>query len=281
MKHEVLDHGYVLYVDHMGTDADIVKAARVSYAGDVGHTSDDIKDRRLIRRLMHDHHTSPFEMCELKLEMKMPIFVARQWVRHRTASLNEISARYTVVDDEMFLPEEWAKQSTDNKQGRSDEVIDNNAYYNGAASYVHEAAFAAYNKLLKHSVSRELARTVLPVATYTRWVWKMDLHNLLHLLKLRTDPHAQFETREYANAIYMICQELWPITMEAFNDYVMGAYTLTRHEIDIVKLLIKGVDDREGRQNREKVMKNLRRIYVDGGKMTDTEFTQFRKRFEI
>lgn len=236
-----LDHGFVRVVDYFGDDAAIVQAARVSYGKGTRKTSED---RQLIRYLMRHRHTTPFEMCELKLHVKLPIFVARQWIRHRTANVNEISGRYSLFTDEFYVPqpEHLAVQSSDNKQGR------------GATLSVEEAervrneirresadAYAAYEGLLNdHDLARELARTVLPVNYYTQWYWKVDLHNLLHFLSLRMDPHAQYEIRVFAEAIGQFVKAWVPMTWEAFEDYRLGAVTMSRSALGVVKRMLAG-----------------------------------------
>ena len=228
IKVVVLDHGHVILRDHMGSDASICQAARISYAN-----KGTSKDRQLIRYLMRNRHTSPFEMGELQFEIKMPIFVARQWIRHRTANVNEMSARYTQLPKEMFVPKEVAEQSTDNKQGRGAEITDDHILYN-----IHDAnshGYSTYEWLLGQGVAREIARGVLPLNTYTTMIWKIDLHNLLHFLDLRMHEHAQEEIREYAKVLWRIVAAYFPYTAEAFNDYVLEAYTLSAAELDMVR----------------------------------------------
>jgi thymidylate synthase, flavin-dependent len=227
----VHDHGFVRLVDTMGDDDAIVQAARVSY-GEGTETKSSTES--LIRYLMRHRHTSPFEMCEIKLHIKCPIFIARQWVRHRTASMNEVSGRYSVLPEEMYLPEpEYLQpQSDSNKQGRSGYFSEDEARaileeMDGVTSDAYES----YTELLGSNLSRELARIVLPLSTYTEFYWKIDLHNLLHFLRLRLDEHAQKEIRDYAVAIAEIVTEWVPITWTAFEDYVLNAYTLSAGEI--------------------------------------------------
>lgn len=228
----VLDYGYVKLLDVMGSDEDIVDAARISY-----DRRGKTEDRNLIRYLLRHKHTSPFEMAELKFELKMPIFVARQWVRHRTANMNEVSARYTQLPAEMFVPEEVAIQSTDNKQGRG-AFHSSNMALKSDISRQNNAAYIAYDVLLQNDVSRELARGVLPLNIYTKFVWKMDLHNLMHFLNLRLDPHAQKEIRDYAEVIEKLVALKFPITYEAFVDYVRDAYTCSRMEVELIRELM-------------------------------------------
>lgn len=262
----VLDHGFVGLVDSMGSDAAIVQAARVSY-GD--GTKSVREDRGLIRYLVRHKHTSPLEMCEIKIHIKMPIFVMRQWVRHRTASLNEYSGRYSVMTDEFYLPEPEViqPQSKDNKQGRAGAVTDETATgvrWMMQAAYDHN--YDVYQALLGErdpekfqageviytpydegdalfdpefdGIAREMARTVLPVGNYTELYWKQNLHNMMHLLKLRMDPHAQYEIRAYADAVYKLIQPLFPAALEAFDDYVREATTNSRMETELLKELL-------------------------------------------
>ncbi|TVR01415.1 MAG: FAD-dependent thymidylate synthase [Deltaproteobacteria bacterium] len=225
----VLDHGFVRLVDCMpraveedGETADhaIARAARVSYQAG---TRTSRSDRGLIRYLMRHWHTSPFEMVELKFHAKMPMFVARQWVRHRTASINEISARYSVLPEEVYRPEpgDIRPQSTTNRQGRGDEALDAECTERSLASMdrVAEGAFGAYRSMLEDNVARETARGVLPVNTYTEWYWKANLLNVMRFLQLRLDPHAQMEIRVYAEAMGSLVARLAPWTWEAFEEY--------------------------------------------------------------
>lgn len=220
-------HGYVKLLDVMGSDEDIVDAARISY-----DRRGKSEDRALIRYLLRHRHTSPFEMGELKFELKMPVFVARQWVRHRTASMNEVSARYTQLPAEMFVPEVFSVQSATNKQGRGDETAQDFAY---EVKVTHANTYDLYEKMLNAGVAKEIARGILPFNIYTKFVWKMDLHNLMHFLNLRLDPHAQKEIRDYAEVIEDIVAEYFPMSHEAFVDYVRDSYTLSRMEVELVR----------------------------------------------
>lgn len=261
----ILDHGYVMLVDLMGDEDAIVQAARVSYAAGPKKGKDD---RNLLRYLMRARHTSPFEQACIKLEVKLPIYVERQWARHRTASWNEVSARYSVLPDECQKtdPAAWRLQATDNKQGSSGfvntwvEGFDQSqlqggnypegawkgqnfytspgAYLSEKETKLQEHAREVYEESLKFGVAKEQARCVLPVATYTSKVWTIDLHNLLHFLALRMDPHAQKEIRDYANAIARIVQLWVPNVWEAFEDYRLKAMTFTRQEIDGLKTVL-------------------------------------------
>ena len=239
---KVHDHGLVALCDVMprlvpaGKTADfaIVQAARVSYGQGTKQVNED---RGLIRYLARHRHTTPFEMVEFKFHHVMPIFVARQWIRHRTANVNEYSARYSVVKDRFYKPtiQNVRKQSLQNRQG-GDEAIDEMTarefceYLNRA-----EKIYGEYEKLLEKGVSRELARIALPVNVYTEWYWKCDLHNVLHFLSLRMDAHAQQEIRDYATAMFALIQPIVPIAAEAFLDYQLGAVHLSRLEIEALK----------------------------------------------
>ncbi|CAN5655743.1 FAD-dependent thymidylate synthase [soil metagenome] len=238
----VHDHGLVALIDVMprlapvGKTADyaIVQAARVSYGEGTKQVNED---RGLIRYLARHRHTTPFEMVEFKFHHVMPIFVARQWIRHRTANVNEYSARYSVVRDRFYHPtiDNIRKQSTTNRQG-GDETIDEMTA-NEFVKYLDEseALYAKYEKLLEKGVSRELARIALPVSVYTEWYWKIDLHNLLHFLSLRMDAHAQQEIRDYATAMFELVRPIAPIACEAFIDYNVESMRLSRLEIEAIK----------------------------------------------
>lgn len=221
----------VRLVDHMGSDSAIVEAARVSYAKGTKTVSDD---RALIRYLMRHRHTTPFEMVEFKFYIKCPIFIARQWMRHRTASVNEISGRYSVMEENFFIPENLRTQSTTNHQGSETQMEgDELLLLKQKASC--DLAFHVYDDLLRHGCSRELARTHLPLSTYTEFYWKIDLHNLLHFLKLRMDDHAQKEIQDLAKEVYELIKPIVPFACEAFEDFVIGAVTFTRVEIEALK----------------------------------------------
>ncbi|MDR2794936.1 MAG: FAD-dependent thymidylate synthase [Holosporaceae bacterium] len=238
----VLDHGFVRVIDYMGTDASIVQAARVSYG--IG-TKKAQEDKGLINYLMRHNHTTPFEMCELKLHVKLPIFVMRQWVRHRTANINEYSARYSILGNEFYLPEidQIARQSDSNRQGKSEnamepiqaqEILD-------AIAGVQKDAYEKYSHLLDDmALTREIARTLLPIGIYTEMYWKIDLHNLLHFLKLRTDSHAQYEIRCYANVILDIVKKWVPYTYDAFVNYRQKAVSLPHHCINLINRALGG-----------------------------------------
>lgn len=213
---DVLDHGFVRLVDHMGDDLSIVRAARVSYNADWRSNGDDF---RLIRYLLLNKHTSPFESVIFTFEVKAPIFVFRQWHRHRTWSYNEISARYTELDEDFYVPraEDITTQSTSNKQMRTNEVHPEAECFRQQMRVTNEEAFRVYRKMLQMGCPRELARSVLPVAAYSRMFATVDLHNLLHFLRLRLHPHAQYEIRVYAEAMKQLIASVVPATMAAFN----------------------------------------------------------------
>lgn len=238
----VLDHGFIRVIDYMGNDSSVVQAARVSYG--VG-TKKANEDRGLINYLMRHNHTTPFEMCEIKLHVKLPIFVMRHWVRHRTANINEYSARYSILSNEFYIPElsKISKQSKINKQGRS-EVPMSEENQREIADTLESFSKSAYEKYLHMlddlSLTRELARTILPVNVYTEMYWKIDLHNLLHFLKLRADSHAQYEIRCYANKILDIVKTWVPFTYDAFINYRKNAINISPKYIDLNKRILKG-----------------------------------------
>lgn len=248
----VLDHGFVRVVDYMGNDAAVVQAARVSYGRGTRRVSED---RNLIHYLLRNSHTTPFEMCEIKLHVKLPIFVARQWVRHRMANINEYSARYSILDKEFYLPshENLAMQSSANRQGRGDSLPEEQA--ESVLRVLRsdaEQAYEHYTWMLnddgagnpiddsRYGVSRELARIGLGLNTYTQWYWKVDLHNLLRFLRLRADPHAQYEIRAYAIAILDIVEQWVPLTFEAFQEYQLNSLSLSRTAASLIKRLLAG-----------------------------------------
>jgi thymidylate synthase (FAD) len=244
---KIHEHGFVALVDAMPrlvpqgqtADAAVVQAARVSY----GHGTKKVnEDRGLIRYLLRHRHTTPFEMLEFKFHVAMPIFVARQWIRHRTANVNEYSARYSIVPDRFYKPtlDAVRKQSTANRQGGEEKFVADAAAAPDEArtaeqflQYLDDAEkmYERYEELTKAGVSRELARIALPVSVYTEWYWKCDLHNILRFLSLRMDPHAQEEIRIYADAMYALLEPIVPLTMEAFRDYEMDSVRLTGLEI--------------------------------------------------
>ena len=249
---DVLDHGFVRVIDYMGDDSAIVQSARVSYGKGTKKISND---KGLIKYLMRHRHSTPFEMCEIKFHIKLPIFIARQWIRHRTANVNEYSARYSILDKEFYIPsiENVAAQSVVNNQGRGEVLSTEEA--SEVISILKkdaEQTYANYESLLnensegealdnsKPGVARELARMNLTLNTYTQWYWKIDLNNLLHFLALRADAHAQYEIRVYADIMLDIVKKWVPITYEAFEDYRIGGTELSGKEINLLKKLLKG-----------------------------------------
>jgi thymidylate synthase (FAD) len=266
----VLDHGFVSLVDYCGSDASIARAARCSYGAGTRSISDDAK---LIRYLIRHRHSSPLEMMDFTFHIKAPIFVIRQWVRHRTASLNEYSGRYSVMPLQFYMPERGIVkyQSKDNKQGRSGEV--SKSRYRDFCNFhqsIRDLASAYYEEDINDDISRELARIDLPLSTYTELYWKMDLHNLLHFLKLRCDEHAQYEIRVFANVIAAMVKETNPIAFDAWMDYVYMAKSLsdiearalfqlthgdilTRYERAIKEMEISGASKREISEFDEKI----------------------------
>lgn len=239
----VLDLGFVQPIDYMGNDIDIVQAARVSYGPSTRKVHDD---RGLLRYLMRHRHTTPFEMCEVKFRCKMPIFVARQWIRHRTANVNEMSLRYSEAPDEFYVPalEHVTLQSTTNRQGRDAETevpLELRERVRALLHARHDQLYADYQTLAGElGIARELARTLLPVSLYTQWIWKIDLHNLLHFLDLRMDPHAQVEIRLFATAMADFVRAWVPLSWEAFVDYRREALPLTRLEAQALAHMLRG-----------------------------------------
>lgn len=227
----VLDHGFVALVDYMGTDSSVVQAARVSYGAGTKKKSED---NHLTRYLMRHRHTTPTEMVELKFHMKLPIFVARQLIRHRTASVNEYSGRYSLMPLQFYTPsdEQMRDQSKKNKQGRGKLIPKNDmSHIKMVWESVRVAAATSYNDSLQLNLARELARIDLPLSLYTEWYWKMDLHNLFHFLTLRSDPHAQWEIRQFSNVIAGMVEKLAPNSYNAWIDHRFCAKTFSRLEL--------------------------------------------------
>ena len=248
----VLDHGFVRVVDYMGDDSAIVQAARVSYGRGTRAANED---RGLIRYLMRHRHSTPFEMCEIKYHVKLPIFVARQWIRHRTANVNEYSARYSILDREFYIPrpEHLAAQSSSNRQGRGEVLNGEEAARvlgllrgDAAQAYDHYAEMLNEDEAgepvdpSRQGLARELARMNLTLNTYTQWYWKADLQNLLHFLALRADSHAQYEIQAYAEAMLRTVAAWVPMAFEAFRDYRMGAATLSAQMLAVVRRVAAG-----------------------------------------
>lgn len=238
--YKVLDHGYVALVDFMGGDQMIEKCARQSY---IPGTRDKTDTRKLIRHLVREHHTSPFECTEFHFQMALPLFVQAQLVRTRTANISQYSGRYAVMPEMYYEPKEWRLQSKENKQGSASEELDvsKSAHADSMLAWVRYTAEHAYKVLLDFGVAKELARMVLPQNLYTYWHFKIDAHNLMHLLKLRTDPHTQWETRQYANIMAAIFQQLCPITFEAWMDYQYYAVTLSKKDRELLHELLKTI----------------------------------------
>ena len=242
--YDVLDHGFIRVIDYMGDDAAICQAARVSY----GRGTKSVQnDEGLIRYLMRHWHSTPFEMCEIKLHVKLPVFVARQWIRHRTANVNEYSARYSILDREFYIPapEHLAAQSVINNQGRGEALSGEEAAR--VLAYLKDDAARCYDHYAEmisddgqQGLARELARMNLPASIYTQWYWKVDLHNLFHFLRLRADSHAQYEIRVYAEEICKLVADWVPAAYGAFEDYRMGGATLSGKAIDCVRRMLKG-----------------------------------------
>ncbi|MGH7103385.1 MAG: FAD-dependent thymidylate synthase [Acetobacteraceae bacterium] len=262
----VLDHGFVRVIDYMGDDAAIVQAARVSYGRGTRRSSEDAG---LIRYLMRHRHTTPFEMCVIKFHVKLPIFVARQWIRHRMASVNEYSARYSILDREFHLPapEHLAAQSASNRQGRARRLGEAETAFvletlreDAERNYAHylemlnDPGEAATHDAKRLGLARELARMNLTLNTYTQWYWKTDLHNLFHFLELRADPHAQGEIRAYAERMLEVVAAWVPIAHQAFLDYRLHAATFSRPMLTVLRRMLAGeaVDEKEsGLSKRE------------------------------
>ena len=240
----VLDHGFVRVVDYMGDDAAICQAARVSYGKG---TKSVQNDEGLIRYLMRHWHSTPFEMCEVKLHVKLPVFVARQWIRHRTANVNEYSARYSILDREFYIPapEHIAAQSVVNNQGRGAALTgEEAARVLDILKTDSERSYDNYQAMIsddgQQGLARELARMNLPANIYTQWYWKVDLHNLLHFLRLRADAHAQYEIRVYADAICSVVADWVPFAYAAFEDYRLGGATLSGTALECMRRMLKG-----------------------------------------
>ena len=248
----VLDHGFVRVIDYMGTDSAIVQAARVSYGAGTKKVNEDAG---LINYLLRHRHTTPFEMCEIKFHIKLPIFIARQWIRHRTANVNEYSGRYSIMDKEFYIPapEHLAAQSQSNRQGRGD-VLDGKDAQRVLEILKADSvnAYAHYEEMMnadeagnvidenRPGLARELARMNLPVNFYTQWYWKVDLHNLMHFLSLRADSHAQYEIRAYANVMLDMLKAWLPITYQAFMDYRVGGVQLSAKGLEVIRQMLDG-----------------------------------------
>ena len=247
----VLDHGFIRVVDYMGNDSAVVQAARVSYGAGTRKVRED---QGLIRYLIRHRHTTPFEMCEIKFHVKLPIFVARQWIRHRTANINEYSARYSILDNEFYIPapEHLARQSSTNRQGRGSVLEGSQALTvmrmlrddatRAHAHYVEmmDISGAEEDQADSPGLARELARMNLTLNFYTQWYWKVNLHNFMHFLSLRGDQHAQYEIRAYANVMLEILKKWVPDTFDAFSDYRLGAAELSAKSIIVLRQMLAG-----------------------------------------
>jgi len=262
----VLDHGFVRVIDYMGNDDAIVQAARVSYGKG---TKKKTEDRGLIHYLLRHSHTTPFEMCEIKFHIKLPLFVARQWIRHRTANVNEYSARYSIMDKEFYIPspDHLAIQSSTNKQGRGETLSpEYTQYVIDLLREDAERSYAHYEELLnedadgnvldpkKDGLARELARTNISLNFYTQMYWKIDLHNLMHFLTLRADPHAQYEIRAYAEVMLSLLERWVPFTYEAFIQYRKEGTRFSKNGLETLKKLLKGksvTQEQSGMSKRE------------------------------
>lgn len=249
----VLDHGFIRVVDYMGDDSSIVQAARVSYGRG---TKKSLQDKGLINYLMRHRHTTPFEMCDIKFHIKLPIFIARQWIRHRTASVNEYSARYSILSNEFYVPERvnLSAQSTTNKQGRSDDELPDDVADKVLALIKEdsEKCYRHYIEMMNEDdqgniidentvgITRELARMNLTLNHYTEWYWKINLHNLLHFLALRADSHAQYEIRVYAQAMLDVVKAWVPYAYEAFVEHSMNGTNISRKGMEVIRQMIDG-----------------------------------------
>ncbi len=266
---KILDLGYIRLVDIMGNDSSIVQAARCSTGKGVTTPK---RDEELLRYLMRNEHTSPFEMVEMKWHAKMPIFVARQWVRHRTANINEFSGRYSEFKKEYYIPSEksFKLQSKSNKQGG--EILAGHEIYSMSKEEIintSENAWKSYQEMIDNGVSREQARMILPVNFYTNWYWKNDLKNTLHFLKLRKDKHAQFEIREYADAMADIVKERLPMSYRAFEDYFLNAKKFSNLELKIINENL----------GKEKLTKLINQENYSK-RMSETESLEFREKLK-
>jgi thymidylate synthase (FAD) len=275
IKRPVLSHGFVVLVDYMGDDSSIVQAARVSYGQGTKSVRDD---RGLIRYLMRHRHTTPFEMVEYKFLVRLPIFVARQWVRHRSASINEYSARFSIVPDEyeVPVPEEVRHQSTRNRQGRGEplapETVDR---FRSDLDGVAKEAYAAYARALEAGVARETARLLLPVAYYTQWYWKTNLHNLFHFLSLRLDAHSQEEIRLYAAEVAALARVVCPVAFEAFEEFQLEGTGFGKRERVALRALLDGKTPTEACATA-----GLPLTREDGKPMTTGEGVEFLEKLE-
>ena len=277
---QVLDKGFVGLIDWMGSDDAVVQAARVSYGAGTKKVQED---RGLIRYLMRHEHTTPFEMCEVKFHIRLPIFVMRQLIRHRTAQVNEYSGRYSVMTDEFYMPETFQKQSTANRQGREDSLNEIHGKLSWMMDDVHKNAYSKYEELLALNVARETARAVLPVSNYTEAYWKCNIKNFLHMAWLRMDAHAQWEIQEFARAMYELVKPLYPSICEAYEDYKLYAVRLSRMEVG---LLIQIIGDYMGEWDeyvtdwfKQDDVKEAEKLLCKKFGLTKRELTEFKEKW--
>lgn len=276
---QYLDHGFVKLVDVFGTDQDIEEAARVSYSG--GDETRKVSDtRNLLRYLMNHRHTSPFEMAEVKFVLRVPIFVMRQLVRHRTANLNEYSGRYSEMTSDCYVPDlsRIQKQSTTNKQGSGEAFTpeDQDSIRNLIISS-QASSVADYQSLMEQGFAKELARGVLPVSNYTELYWKCDLNNLFHFMHLRLDPHAQWEIVKLAQLMYDMVYPKFPLSMEAFDDYIMGSVKFSRMEMDVLRNFIQWVNT----VSDHSVIAQLISVIDDEAPLSKREKDEFKKKLAL
>jgi thymidylate synthase (FAD) len=281
----VLNEGFVGLVDHMGDDSAIVQAARVSYGKGTKKISED---KGLIKYLVRHMHTTPLEMVTFKFHCKMPIFVARQWIRHRTASVNEYSGRYSEMSEHMYVPEleQIQPQATNNKQGRQEGNFSNEFTKESIQSRIHrnnEYSHFEYKLLLESGLAKEIARGILSVNNYTEWYWQINLHNLFHFLKLRLDKHAQYEIRVFAEAMYDLIKDIVPIACEAFGEYIFNFddgnyqnYHLSRSELIGLRNILEFV-----KEQNPHLLQHVISEMKDQGGMSQREIDEFKKKFEI
>ena len=273
---KVHEHGFVVLADHMGSDADIAESARISYGQGTKTINDD---RNLIRYLMRHQHTTPFEMCEVKFMIKMPIFIMRQLVRHRTASINEYSGRYSEMSEEFYIPNSnyIAPQSLTNRQGRDGSMdVSTTSRVLARMQHVNKIAYDSYQDQLEDNLSRELSRISLPLSNYTIIYWKANLKNFLHMIRLRADSHAQQEIQDFANAMYELAKPLFPIACEAWEDYQQDGMCLSKQEIRMLQSIV----NKDKWFDYESGMRNDKAIREQHG-ISQRELDEFRSKFGI
>jgi thymidylate synthase (FAD) len=248
-KFPVLNKGFVRLVDYLGGDARVVQSARVSYGAG---TKTWREDAGLIDYLLRNAHTSPFEQVVLTFHVKLPVFVARQWIRHRTARLNEISGRYSVLKDDFYVPalQDIAPQSADNKQGRADSAFSNAARIQEVLAAGQKKAYDDYTGFVEEGLAREIARVNLPLSLYTEWYWQIDLHNLFHFLKLRLDFHAQREIRLYAGVLFELAKKVAPCSCASFEEHILGGVNFSRSEFTELRRRLAEAKDSSTAQGR-------------------------------